>query len=65
MQRPSSPLAERRLLHDEANLLQSLRHPCIVALEGVLETSKELCLILELCPAGDLRGLMLDTLAKQ
>ena len=45
---------------EEVRLLASLEHPCIVRYfeTFVLPSPPRLCIVMELCPAGDLRGLL-------
>jgi serine/threonine-protein kinase Chk2 len=39
---------------NEVNLLKAVDHPCIIRLEDVIETEKELFIALELAEGGDL-----------
>eukprot|EP00730_Choanoeca_flexa_P017987 TRINITY_DN8719_c0_g1_i2.p1 TRINITY_DN8719_c0_g1~~TRINITY_DN8719_c0_g1_i2.p1 ORF type:complete len:613 (+),score=101.00 TRINITY_DN8719_c0_g1_i2:960-2798(+) len=44
----------QRLLDSEIAIMKKLRHPNVVILLDVLETSDEICLVMEYCDGGDL-----------
>eukprot|EP00931_Biecheleriopsis_adriatica_P053671 TRINITY_DN31477_c0_g1_i1.p1 TRINITY_DN31477_c0_g1~~TRINITY_DN31477_c0_g1_i1.p1 ORF type:complete len:1272 (-),score=235.41 TRINITY_DN31477_c0_g1_i1:38-3853(-) len=52
------PEKEHNLAFQEVELMRNLRHPHIVALRDhfLTEASLELCIVMEFCDSGDLRG---------